>query len=286
MRSMPLLLLTLLLAVCCGRSDSDRTARIVEYWQGREISLPSVMTDVLTGDTIDISVADFTIMTYVDSVGCTGCKMKLPLWKEFLGSLDGIADTDVRFLMVVYPFDGEELRYILKQNGFHYPVYSDADCHIFGSNPFPDKTQFQTFLLDRNRKVLAVGNPVYSSEIGNLYKSILSGKTSFSPELDNMVMVSDNRIRLGNLRNGESAIREIVFSNAGNDTVRIKEVLSSCDCTDLTFTHGHIPPRSDLGATLVFSGDTIAGEFERTIHVYYKDFEYPTVINVYGNIIY
>ena len=38
-------------------------------------------------------------------------------------------------------------------------------------------------------------------------------------------------------------------------------------------------------ATLSFTGDTIYGEFERTIHVYLEDFEYPTVINVSGNII-
>ncbi len=38
-------------------------------------------------------------------------------------------------------------------------------------------------------------------------------------------------------------------------------------------------------AILSFTGDTIYGEFERTIHVYLEDFEYPTVINVSGNII-
>ena len=69
-------------------SETNAYARLVSEWQGREIVFPEVMTDFLTGDTIDLSDADFTILTYVDSTGCTGCKMKLPIWKEFFSSLD------------------------------------------------------------------------------------------------------------------------------------------------------------------------------------------------------
>ena len=59
-------------------------ASIVEEWQGRTIEFPSVMVDVATGDTIDTSEADFILLTYIDSAGCTGCSMKLPLWIKFI----------------------------------------------------------------------------------------------------------------------------------------------------------------------------------------------------------
>lgn len=62
----------------CSTDKSDYT-KLVSEWQGKEIVFPDVMTDLLTGDTIDMSDADFTILTYVDSAGCTGCKMKLPI---------------------------------------------------------------------------------------------------------------------------------------------------------------------------------------------------------------
>lgn len=88
---------------------------------------PEVMTDFQTGDTIDLSDADFTIFTYVDSVGCTGCKMKLQVWREFLNSLDSAANSDVRFVMVADGTDVEELSYLTKSCGFEYPVYVDAD---------------------------------------------------------------------------------------------------------------------------------------------------------------
>lgn len=242
------------------------------------------MTDFLTGDTINLSDADFTILTYVDSVGCTGCKMKLPLWKEFLESTENDCDTDVRFLMVVHPSDIRDLHYFLKSDSFDYPVYWDENNNVSEENSFPKGTAFQTFLIDRNRKVTAIGNPVYSPEIAKLYKDIITGQMSVSADKGNIVTVSENKISLGNLPPGESSSREITFSNHGNDTVRIRKVISSCECTELSLPKRYIPPRSALNAVLNFAGDTVPGDFERTVHIYYTDFEYPTVITVSGNV--
>ncbi|MBD5333680.1 MAG: hypothetical protein HDR97_08095 [Bacteroides sp.] len=85
----------LLLATCSTDSDTRRYARLVEEWQGHTVEFPSVMVDVMTGDTVDMSDADFTLLTYIDSAGCTGCRMRLPLWTEFLRSLDSIAGDQV-----------------------------------------------------------------------------------------------------------------------------------------------------------------------------------------------
>lgn len=279
-----LIQIAILALLCSCQGDGGRTAELVDYWQGREIELPSAMTDFMSGDTIDVDDADFTILTYVDSIGCTQCKMKLPLWKEFLGSLDSVTDSDVRFIMVVNSSDIKELQYIFKSNAFEYPVFSDVVNVVDKVNKLPEETTFQTFLLDRNKKVVALGNPVYSSQIGELYKSIISGSMSFSPETGNSVTVSDNKVNLGNLRLKETVRKDIEFANTGNDTVRIDKIISSCECTELSFQKKSIPPRFKVKATLVFSGDTVAGDFERTIHVYYKDFEYPTILNITGKI--
>jgi len=274
----------MLILASCSKSSEDRFRKIVEEWQGKEIVLPDVMTDFLTGDTIDLSDADFTILTYVDSTGCTGCKMKLPLWKEFLASIDSLNDSDVRFLMLVCPSDIGDLNYYLKSADFDYPLCLDIDNKVSKANSFPEKTVFQTFMLDRSKKVMAVGNPVYSPKIAMLYTGIISGQMSVSAESRNIVSVSDNRISLGTLHPGEAKSREIIFSNHSNDTVRIGKVISSCDCTELSLPKGYISPESNLKAVLQFTGDTVTGDFERSVHVFYSDFEYPTVITVSGNI--
>ena len=84
-------------------SETDAYAKLVSEWQGREIVFPDVMTDMITGDTIELSDVDFTILTYVDSLGCSSCKMKLPLWNEFLSQIDSITEYDFNVIMVVHP---------------------------------------------------------------------------------------------------------------------------------------------------------------------------------------
>ena len=150
MRYLVLLQLTLLLALAACRSDKDRMAEIVDEWLGKEIVFPEVMTDFMTGDTIDLSDADFTIFTYVDSVGCTECKMKLPLWQEFLNSLDSIANSDVRFVMVVDRTNRQDLNYLTKRYGFDHPIFLDEDRRMLDVYTFPDKVTLQTYLLNKD----------------------------------------------------------------------------------------------------------------------------------------
>lgn len=284
MKYLNLILVFLFITTSCSHSsDKDSVKKIVDEWQGKQINLPENMTDFLTGDTIDITDADFTIVSYVDSIGCTGCKMKLPLWKEFLSSLDSVSNYDIRFLMVVSPSGENDLPYFLKSADFNYPVYIDYSDKVSKANSFPAETALQTFLLDRNKNVRVVGNPVYSSEIAKLYKKIISGQMSVSE--GDIVSVSDNQISLGTLAPQETWSREIIFSNQGNDTIHIKKVISSCDCTELSLPERYIRPKSDLKAVLHFAGDTVSGDFERSVYVYYSDFEYPTIITISGKII-
>lgn len=278
-------LLAIMLAIASCKSDKDRMAEIVEAWQGKEIEFPEVMTDFMSGDTIDISDADYTIFTYVDSVGCTGCKMRLQLWREFLNSLDSISNSDVRFVMVADGADRQDLNYLTKRDRFEHPIYVDDDHYVGQRYTFPEKVALQTFLLDKDRKVMSIGSPVYSPEIERMYKEIISGKTVFSSDETTLVTAESNRIDLGHLRPRESATKTVLFSNPGKEAVKIRKIASSCDCTTLTIPDVVIHSESKVEATLTFSGDTIPGDFERTVHVYLEDFEYPLVINVFGNII-
>lgn len=280
-----ILLILILLTSCSQSSDNKRLHRLIEKWQGVPIDFPKYINDVKTGEAINLTDADFTILTYVDSSGCTRCNMKLSLWKEFLNSLDSICDSDVQFLMVVHSSDIQELRYFLNGDSFNYPVYLDSENRIYDTNSFPEETILQTFLLDKNRKVIAIGNPIYSSEIAKLYKGIITGRLSVSIGTRNIISVNENRYSLGNLNPTESKSCDIIFTNHGNDTVHIEKVISSCDCTELSLSKGYIAPKSDMKAVLTFAGDTTIGDFERTIHIYFSDFEYPTTIAILGNII-
>lgn len=284
MRFIHWILLLILLGGCVGTSKEDKYAEIVSQWQGREIKLPAVMTDFLTGDTINLDDADFTILTYVDSTGCTGCKMKLSLWNEFLPVLDSISQYNFHPVMIVHSTNEIDVRYTLNQYGYDRDVYVDTSNKVDKENLFPEELVFQSFLIDRSHRVVAIGNPVYASGIQELYVSILSGKESVSPDGKSTVLITDNIIDLGTIKPGASVSQNLTISNMGEDTVYIQKVIESCECMKVELSKKAIAPKSEIPVTITFSGDSIAGEFNRTAHIYYDNYDYPSIITIIGKI--
>lgn len=279
-----LVVVILSVTACGSHAKTDELRTLVEQWQGREIKLPEVMTDVLTGDTIDFSDADFTILTYVDSAGCTSCKLRLPIWNEFANSLDSISDATVKLLIVVNPKVNKEITYFLKRDSYPHPVYMDEGDRVNTVNKFLNEPSAQSFLLDRYNKVIAIGNPTVNNSIAAFYKSIISGKKSMSIYNDAVVDVEHQNINLGKLpvRNGKTECFRLI--NNSNDTIFIRRIEASCHCTEAFVGTKILLPRSCVEGTVKFLGDTIKGEFNNTNHIFFEGFDYPSIVNVYGDI--
>ena len=84
MRYLCLLLCVLALFSSCKESEKDKIARLVEEWEGKEILFPTRSFFTIQGkDTVNFSFvdADYKVVTYIDSVGYTSCKLQLPRWK-------------------------------------------------------------------------------------------------------------------------------------------------------------------------------------------------------------
>lgn len=280
-----LLSLVSLISVSCA-SETDTYAKLVAQWQGREIVFPDVMTDVLTGDTIDLSEADFTIITYIDSAGCTGCRMKLSLWREFLCSLDSVAsERDVNSLMVVNPKDTRELSYLIRRDNYSYPVVYDTSDSLQMLNGFPDDIMFRSFLIDRHRRVVAIGNPVYNTAVAYLYRSVISGRKTFNRSGTQMITVDDSKKGMGEVRLGAVYTANYTLNNESSDTIFVREVISSCLCTEVLIPDSIITPNGNLPIKIKFHEDSLPGDFVRSVHIYYQGFENPTVLEIFGTVI-
>ncbi|WP_286079444.1 DUF1573 domain-containing protein, partial [Duncaniella freteri] len=99
---------------------------------------------------------------------------------------------------------------------------------------------------------------------------------------NNIVDVDENIINLEKVQVGSSLHRDVLFSNIGNDTVFINKVVASCNCMELVFMEEYLKPNSDIKAILNYKADTIPESIEGTIHIFYKDFESPSVIQIKG----
>lgn len=268
-------------------SNNDATLNIVEQWQGRIIEFPSVMVDAVTGDTIDISSADFTILTYIDSTGCTGCRMKLPIWRSFINSLDSLpGDAEVNTIIVINARDEEELKYLIKHNAYAFPIVNDRNDSLNTLNVFPNKSKFRSFILDHNHRVIAMGNPVNNSAIADLYRAIISGRKTISDSGNQMIETDCSSISIGAISSGEKREIDFILKNQSIDSVYIRDIITSCHCTWVSSIDSILLPNSSTSLKVFIKEDSIIGDFNRTIHIFYKNFTNPTILEITGSVIY
>ena len=87
------ILFLFLLPSACQDKKKEQFARLVQKWQGKEIVFPQDMeftrfvTEPVEYRTPD---AEYKVLIYVDSTGCTSCKLQLPKWKELIAHVDSI----------------------------------------------------------------------------------------------------------------------------------------------------------------------------------------------------
>lgn len=165
-----LLLLSVLFS--CQRKEKDEISQLVREWQGKEIIFPEKMTYTrFVEDTVDFDrqKGKYKVFVYVDTTGCTSCKLQLPKWKEFISRVDSMTGNSVPFIFVFQPRHEKKVKSLLKRSHFDYPVCVDTESHFSKLNKFPDNITFHTFLLDKDNKVKVIGNPIHNLSIQDLY---------------------------------------------------------------------------------------------------------------------
>ena len=203
--TIPLLLLLLALTTCQDKQTGE-VRRLVSEWQGKEILFPREITFTrFVSDTVDFTLPEsrYKVLIYVDSIGCTSCKLQLPRWKEFITIVDSMTRKEVPFLFFFQSNDKKEIRYLLKRDNFDRPVCLDLSDRLNRLNHFPKDSRFQTFLLDKDNKVVLMGNPIHNPQIKELYLNEINGKRP-DVRILTTVKVEKPSITLGDIVLGES----------------------------------------------------------------------------------
>ena len=159
------------LFMTCKDKKTTQADRIAKEWIGKTIQFPK-------GDSIlNMGSKEFKILLYTDSTGCTRCKSRLDIWQSYIEELGN----QVNFLFYFHPKDEESLLSMFRFEMFDHHVFIDDDDKLNKLNKFSNNSMFQCFLLDKNDRVLAIGNPVHNSKIWDLYKQIIVGEISDNP---------------------------------------------------------------------------------------------------------
>lgn len=114
--------LFLLLLLACSNVENTKNVRaIIEVWREKSILYPENMVFTIQGvDTFNVfqQKYDYAILSYVDSTGCTSCKLQLPRWNEFVTKIDSVSSKKVALHLVLHAKDVRDVIYTLKYNNF------------------------------------------------------------------------------------------------------------------------------------------------------------------------
>jgi hypothetical protein len=233
-----LILISLFIGIfsCNSNKNTKEAQMIVKEWKGKEILFTDNLQCCIVGkDTIpefcnNLFQKEYKVLLYVDSIGCSSCRLKLVEWKRLISESDSLFHGQLGFLLFFQPKNRKEMTFMFKQFHFDYPVFIDMNNIINRLNHFPQQQSYQCFLLDSNNKVLMIGNPTLNPKIWDLYKQIISGKISDKPPIT-IVEPEQSEIELKDLQTGKTSEAIFKLKNTGTQPLIIRRVDASCGCT-------------------------------------------------------
>ena len=270
----------------CEESEKERLSRLVQEWEGKEIFFPTHSTFTIQGkDTVDFDFkdAEFKIVSYIDSVGCTGCKLQLHRWKELISEVDSMTGGNVPFLFYFHPKNVNELRFLVRREAFTYPVSFDEKDDFNRLNHFPSEMMFQTFLLNNENRVIALGNPVLNPKVKELYLEQIKGncKTA-SNEKYTTVSIDSTVMDFGSFPKSEKQERSFLLTNTGNNLLVIQDIITSCGCTKVEYSKEPVRPSESLEVKVIYEAEK-SEHFNKTVTVYCNSRISPIRFHVKGN---
>ena len=286
MKNIVFVILTFLL-FSCQENDKERIARLLNEWNRKEIKFPDHSVFTIQGkDTVsmDYRNTDFKIITYVDSIGCTSCKLQLHRWKELIAEMDSISSGTVPFLFYFHPKDMKELRYLTRRDNFTYPVCFDEDDEFKSLNRFPSEMTFQTFLLDKENKVIGMGNPVHNPKVKELYLMKITGENLSKADVTVTEMSVDRTDHnFGTFSMAEK--QECIFrlTNTGNSLLVIHDVTTSCGCTKVEYGKEPVRPGESIELKVSYEAEE-SGRFSKVITVYANVKSSPVRLRIMGDV--
>ena len=142
------LIILLLFLLACQDKKKDEIKHLVSEWQGKEIRFPKDMVFArFATDTVDFTLpkSPHKVLVFVDSIGCTSCKLQLHRWKELIQYTDSITQGTVPFLFFFQSDDKKEIRYLLKKDNFDQTYLHGSIRQTERLNHFPADGDFKPF---------------------------------------------------------------------------------------------------------------------------------------------
>ena len=154
-------------------------------------------------------------------------------------------------------------------------------------NHFPSKgAAFHTFLLDKDNRVLAIGNPIHNPKVKELYLKIIQGekveKDKGTEVINTKVTIDKTSISLGRFNWQKEQKVTFTLKNTGNRPLAVQDVNTSCGCTSVSFSKEPVQPGGELKLEVTYTAEH-PEHFNKTITVYCNMESSPLVLKIMGD---
>lgn len=165
----------LLMIICSCNENAIRVANIV----GQEISFDVQLRNI-NGDEVSPKNQNVKecvkLLIYYDSLGCNTCRVQgLGDWAKVMQeSEESNGALGVYIIFTPRKNAPNEIPRLLRLENFSYPVYMDDSGDFYKANKKVVDEGYETILLlDRNNRVVLVGNPLINDAMRALFKATL-----------------------------------------------------------------------------------------------------------------
>ena len=272
--------------ICCNSVDKQGFEKLYNEWEGKTISFPKNTIFTIQGkDTLHFSTdGEYKILSYVDSAGCTSCKMQLHKWEALMMEFKKLSPKDISYIFYICPKDKNKLNFLLQNEGFVYPICIDEQDELNRLNQFPSDMTFQTFLLDKENKVVAIGNPILNPKVKELYLKLITGSRSEKSQVaKTQVSVNQEVLDFGSFPKTEKQERSFVLTNTGTGLLVVHDVTTSCGCTKVKYNKQPVRPGETLELKVTYEAEE-TGHFNKTLRVYCNADNSPLRLSIQGNV--
>lgn len=272
------------------KKTGEGTAEVLNQWLGKKIIFPSELYFTIQNkDTIwDImeNKSSYSVLCYVDTAGCTSCKMQLQQWDRLIREMNSLSLEKIFLRFIIYPKNIKDVTYFLKSSNFNHPVCLDYDDIFNKINKLPLNDAFRTFLLNKDNDIVAIGNPIYNSKVKELYLNIIQEKSmSFTKQKGTSittVLLSNRLFKLGTFSWQQPQTATFSFKNTGTLPLVIQDVSTSCGCTTVEYDPKPVQPGGSLDIQVTYKAEH-PEHFDKTVTVYCNAEDSPIVLKIQGN---
>lgn len=119
----------------------------------------------------------YKMLVFRDSLACTPCYVKsLDEWKTFVSAF---RSNRLSLIFVLVPKQEEYLsvRSVLRARRYNWTILVDKENAFEKTNPqMPKDGIYHCVLLDKNNKVVIIGNPLKNKKVFNMMIDLVNGK--------------------------------------------------------------------------------------------------------------